>query len=108
MPTKKIITKRDIDNFANMILRKSQYNAKVNKLIKPFKDELKKLAVSETFTYEWFDGYKKSVKLQKVSAPYVDLKKLKANPKDYEKYVTYKAQYKLSASNDKMGLKEVA
>tara|TARA_R100000005_G_C4856383_1_gene120090 strand:- start:28 stop:354 length:327 start_codon:yes stop_codon:yes gene_type:complete len=108
MPTKKIITKRDIDNFANMILRKSQYNAKVNKLIKPFKDELKKLAVSKTFTYEWFDGYKKSVKLQKVSVPYVDLEKLKANPKDYKKYVKYNPQYRLTASNDKMGLKEVA
>jgi hypothetical protein len=108
MTTKRLITKRDIDNFAGMILRKVQYNFKINKLIKPFKDELKKLAVGNTFTYEWFDGFKKSVKLQKVSVPYVDLKKLKANPKDYEKYVTYKVQYRLSASNDKMGLEEVA
>ena len=108
MTTKRIITKRDIDNFAGMILRKAQYNSKINKLIKPFKDELKKLAVSKTFTYEWFDGYKKSVKLQKVSAPYVDLEKLKANPKDYKKYVKYNTQYRLTASADKMGLKEVA
>ena len=108
MTTKRLITKRDIDNFASMILRKSQYNSKINKLIKQFKDELKKLAVSKTFTYEWFDGYKKSVKLQKVSAPYVDLEKLKANPKDYKKYVKYNTQYRLSASADTMGLKEVA
>ena len=108
MTTKRIITKRDIDNFAGMILRKVQYNSKINKLVKPFKDELKKLAESKTFTYEWFDGYKKSVKLQKVSAPYVDLEKLKANPKDYKKYVKYNTQYRLSASSDKMGLKEVA
>ena len=63
---------------------------------------------NKTFTYEWFDGYKKSVKLQKVSAPYVDLEKLKANPKDYKKYVKYNTQYRLTASADKMGLKEVA
>ena len=108
MTTKRLITKRDIDNFASMILRKSQYNAKINKLIKPFKDELKKLAIGNNFSYEWFDGFKKSVKLQKVSAPYVDLEKLKANPKDYKKYVKYNTHYRLSASNDTMGLKEVA
>lgn len=44
----------------------------------------------------------------KVSAPYVDLEKLKANPKDYQKYVKYNTQYRLSASADTMGLKEVA
>ena len=109
MTTKRLITKRDIDNFASMILRKAQYNSKINKLVKPFKDELKKLAVSNNFfDHEWFNGYKKSVKLQKVSAPYVDLEKLKANPKDYKKYVKYNTQYRLSASADTMGLKEVA
>ena len=107
MTTKRLITKRDIDNFASMILRKSQYNAKINKLIKPFKEELKELMMVNS-DYEWFDGFKKSVKLQKVSAPYVDLEKLKANPKDYKKYVKYNTQYRLTASNDKMGLKEVA
>ncbi len=40
MTTKRIITKRDIDNFASMILRKAQYNSKINKLVKPFKDDM--------------------------------------------------------------------
>ena len=104
---KRIINQNDIDKLASMILRKAKYNANMNKIIKPFKEELKELMMVSS-DYEWFDGYKKSVKLQKVSVPYVDLEKLKANPKDYKKYVKYNPQYRLTASNDKMGLKEVA
>ena len=107
MPTKRIINKKDIDELATYILRKASYNARMNKVIKPFKEELKALTRKD-FDWEWFGGHKKAVKLQKVSVPYVDLEKLKANPKDYKKYVKYNAQYRLTASNDKMGLKEVA
>ena len=86
---------------SNWLFEDSEERKEIDNLIQ-------KLAVSKTFTYEWFDGYKKSVKLQKVSAPYVDLEKLKANPKDYKKYVKYNTQFRLSASADTMGLKEVA
>ena len=41
---------------------------------------------------------------------YKELKILSArpNPKDYKKYVKYNTQFRLSASADTMGLKEVA
>ena len=77
MPTKRIINQNDIDELATYILRKAKYNANINKIIKPFKEELKELMMVNS-DYEWFSGKKKAVKLQKVSAPYVDLEKLKA------------------------------
>ena len=104
---KRIVNQNDIDALATMILNKASYNAKVNKIIKPFKEELKALAMPD-FDYEWFSGKKKAVKLQKVSAPYVDLEKLKANTKDYKKYVSYRTQYRLTATDNKLGIKEVA
>ena len=107
MPTKRIVNLKDIDELASMILRKASYNAKMNKIIKPFKEELKALIMPSS-DYKWFSGKKKAVKLQKVSAPYVDLEKLKANTKDYKKYVTYKTQYRLTATDNKLGIKEVA
>ena len=107
MPTKRIINKKDIDELATYILRKASYNAKMNKIIKPFKEELKALTRKD-FDWEWFGGHKKAVKLQKVSAPYVDLEKLKANTKDYKKYVSYRTQYRLTATENKLGIKEVA
>ena len=107
MPTKRIINKKDIDELATYILRKASYNAKMNKIIKPFKEELKEL-IMKGKNYEWFSGHKKAVRLQKVSAPYVDLEKLKANTKDYKKYVTYRTQYRLTATDNKLGIKEVA
>lgn len=107
MPTKRIVNLKDIDELASMILRKASYNAKMNKIIKPFKEELKALIMPSS-DYKWFSGKKKAVKLQKVSAPYVDLEKLKANTKDYKKYVTYRTQYRLTATDNKLGIKEVA
>ena len=77
------------------------------KIIKPFKEELKALTRKD-FDLEWFGGHKKAVKLQKVSAPYVDLEKLKANTKDYKKYVSYRTQYRLTATDNKLAIKEVA
>ena len=107
MPTKRIINQNDIDELATYILRKAKYNANINKIIKPFKEELKELMMVNS-DYEWFSGKKKAVKLQKVSAPYVDLEKLKASTKDYKKYVSYRTQYRLTATDNKLGIKEVA
>ena len=104
---KRLINPNDIEELASMILRKAKYNANMNKIIKPFKEELKELMMVDS-DYEWFSGIKKAVRLRKVSAPFVDLEKLKANTKDYKKYVTYKTQYRLTATDNKLGIKEVA
>ena len=104
---KRIVNQNDIDELATYILRKAKYNANMNKIIKPFKEQLKELMMVNS-DYEWFSGKKKAVRLQKVSAPYVDLEKLKANTKDYKKYVSYRTQYRLTATDNKLGIKEVA
>ena len=57
---------------------------------------------------EGLDDKQRVALLQNILGEDFDLEKLKANPKDYKKYVKYNTQYRLTASADKMGLKEVA
>ena len=99
-----------IDKYIKLICNKVVYNRNINKQIKPFKDKLVKMLISKFGLEEKiFKGNIGEIKLVKVSVPYVDLVKLKANPREYKKYVTYKTQYRLTAKEyDAVELKEVA
>ena len=98
-----------IDKYIKLIVNKVAYNRNINKQIKPFKDELIDKHFSGKMAQLQIDGSIGEVMIKKVSAPYVDLVKLKANTKDYKKYVTYKPQYRLTAKEyDAVKLKEVA
>ena len=103
------INKPTIDKYIKLIVNKVAYNRNINKQIKPFKDELIDKHFSGKMAQLQIDGSIGEVMIRKVSAPYVDLVKLKANTKDYKKYVTYKPQYRLTAKEyDAVELKEVA
>ena len=100
------INKPTIDKYIKLIVNKVDYNRRVNQLIKPFKVEL----ISNHFYKSLVPLYGNigEVKIQKVERPYVDLKKLLANSKDAEKYVTYKTSYRLTAKEFDMVYEEVA
>ena len=105
--------KSKIDKYIKLIVNKVAYNRNINKQIKPFKDKLIDKhfigKMAQLRTQLQIDGSIGEVMIKKVSAPYVDLVKLKANTKDYKKYVTYKPQYRLTAKEyDAVKLKEVA
>ena len=104
------INKPTIDKYIKLIVNKVTYNRRVNQLIKPFKVELiSKHFDKNSFAQLQLEGYTGEVKIQKVERPYVDLKKLLANSKDAEKYVTYKTSYRLTAKEfDVVELEEVA
>ena len=74
-----------------------------------FKDKLIKNLISILGLEKIFKGNIGEIKLVKVYTPRADLIKLKANPRDYKKYVTYKESYRLTARlYDVVELKEVA
>ena len=101
--------KSKVDMYIKLIVNKVAYNRNINKQVKPFKDELIDKHFSGKMSQLQIDGSIGEVMIKKVSAPYVDLVKLKANNKDYKKYVTYKPQYRLTAKEyDVVKLKEVA
>ena len=103
------INKPTIDKYIKLIVNKVAYNRNINQQVKPFKDKLVKNLISILGLEKIFKGNIGEIKLVKVSVPYVDLVKLKANPRDYKKYVTYKTQYRLTAKEyDAVELKEVA
>ena len=100
--------KSKVDKLIKKIVNKIAYNKNVNKEIKPYKDNfIKKYFSDESCDAYTIVGNIGEVKLTKVTVPYVDLVKLKANTKDYKKYVTYKSQYRLTAKEyDVVELKE--
>ena len=99
-----------IDKYIKLIVNKVAYNRNINQQVKPFKDKLIKNLISILGLEEKiFKGNIGEIKLVKVYTPRADLIKLKANPRDYKKYVTYKESYRLTARiYDAVELKEVA
>ena len=98
-----------IDKNIKLIVNKVAYNRNINQQVKPFKDKLVKNLISIFGLEKIFKGNIGEIKLVKVYTPRADLIKLKANPRDYKKYVTYKESYRLTARvYDVVELKEVA
>jgi hypothetical protein len=98
-----------IDKNIKLIVNKVAYNRNVNQQVKPFKDKLIKNLISILGLEKIFKGNIGEIKLVKVYTPRADLIKLKANPRDYKKYVTYKESYRLTARiYDVVELKDVA
>jgi len=98
-----------IDNNIKLIVNKVAYNRNINQQVKPFKDKLIKKLISILGLEKIFKGNIGEIKLVKVYTPRADLIKLKANPRDYKKYVTYKESYRLTARlYDAVELKEAA
>ena len=98
-----------IDKNIKLIVNKVAYNRNINQQVKPFKDKLIKNLISILGLEKIFKGNIGEIKLVKVYTPRADLIKLKANPRDYKKYVTYKGSYRLTARlYDAVELKDVA
>mgnify|MGYP003628422680 FL=1 len=98
-----------IDKNIKLIVNKVAYNRNINQQVKPFKDKLVKNLISIFGLEKIFKGNIGEIKLVKVYTPRADLIKLKANPRDYKKYVTYKESYRLTARlYDTVELKDVA
>jgi len=102
------ITKNIIDTIYTLCRSKRIYNSKKNKIIKPYKVECIK-SIGDNQEEKIFVGHIGAIKFKKITRPYVDMEKLRNNPKDYFKYVSETTSWRLTDEEiDAVELKEVA